>query len=110
MRIMVRLLDAAGDLSAGAGLCAGIITAGGPSGVPRPLIIARKQTKRTMLCRDLIAVAGSTVGYLRAAAARVSAAACAGIRGRGLGLPRWALGVPLVEQVIEQTERRVTQG
>ena len=36
---------------------------------------------------------GSTVGYLRAAAARVSAAACPASRSRP-GLPRWALGSP----------------
>ena len=62
-----------------------------------------------MLYRDLIAVAGSTVGYLRAAAARVSAAACAGIE-----VEAWLASVgswlPLVEQVIEQTERRVLKG
>ena len=68
-----------------------------------------KHTKRTTLYRDLIAVAGSTVGYLRAAAARVSAAACAGIE-----VEAWLASVrswlPLVEQVIEQTERRVLKG
>ena len=61
-----------------------------------------------MLYRDLIAVA-ATVGYLRAAAARVSAAACAGIE-----VEAWLASVgswlPLVEQVIEQTERRVLKG
>ena len=49
------------------------------------------------------------MGYLRAAAARVSAAACAGIE-----VEAWLASVgswlPLVEQVIEQTERRVLKG
>ena len=101
---MVRLLDAAGDLPRRRPL-PGIIT--GRAKRRAQAIDRRKQTP--MLYRDLIAVAGSTVGYLRAAAARVSAAACAGIE-----VEAWLASVgswlPLVEQVIEQTERRVLKG
>ena len=108
MRIMVRLLDAAGDLPQAPAI-AWHNHSRRAKRRAQAIDHCRKQTKRTMLYRDLIAVAGSTVGYLRAAAARVSAAACAGIE-----VEAWLASVgswlPLVEQVIEQTERRVLKG
>ena len=108
MRIMVRLLDAAGDLPQVPAI-AWHNHSRRAKRRAQAIDHCRKQTKRTMLYRDLIAVAGSTVGYLRAAAARVSAAACAGIE-----VEAWLASVgswlPLVEQVIEQTERRVLKG
>ena len=106
MRIMVRLLDAAGDLPQVPAI-AWHNHSRRAKRRAQAIDHCRKQTKRTMH-RDLIAVAGSTVGYLRAAAA-MSAAACAGIE-----VEAWLASVgswlPLVEQVIEQTERRVLKG
>jgi len=108
VRIMVRLLDAAGELPD-----APAITWHDHSRRAKRRAQAidhcRKGTKRTTLYRDLIAVARATQGYLRAAAARVSADACAGIE-----VEVWLASVhhwqALIERVIAQTERRVLKG
>ncbi len=112
VRIMVRLLDAAGELpDAPTTACIGAWHDHSRRAKRRAQAIdhCRKGTKRTTLYRDLIAVARSTQGYLRAAAAGVSAAACAGIEVEAwlASLRHW-LG--LIEAVIAQTERRVLKG
>ena len=108
MRIMVRLLDAAGDLPQVPAI-AWHNHSRRAKRRAQAIDHCRKQTKRTMLYRDLIAVAGSTVGYLRAAAARVSAAACAGIE-----VEAWLASVgswlPLVEQVYRADRAARPQG
>ena len=62
MRIMVRLLDAAGDLPQAPAIAWHNDSRRASIGVPMPSTIAASRPTRTMLYRDLIAVAGSTVG------------------------------------------------
>ncbi len=108
MRIMVRLLDAAGELPA-APVLAWHDHSRRAKRRAQAIDHCRKATERTRLYRDLIAVARSSVGYLRAAVAGVSAAACAGIEvAAWLASARHWLG--LIERVIAQTERRVLEG
>ena len=109
---MVRLLDAAGeppDAPAIAWIRAWRDHSRRAKRRARAIDHCRKRTKRTTLYRDLIAVARASLGYLRAAAAGVSAAAGAGIEAEAwLAAVRHWLG--LIEPVIAQTERRVLEG
>ncbi len=108
MRIMVRLLQAADEWP-----CVPAIAWHNHSRRAKRRTQAidhcRKPSKKTKLYRDLIAVTRATLGYLGQATAKVSAAPFAGIE-----VEAWLASVrtwrPLVEQVIDQTERRVLKG
>ena len=93
MRIMVRLLDAAGDLPQAPAI-AWHNHSRRATRRAQAIDHCRKQTKRTMLYRDLIAVAGSTVGYLRAARGQGERRRVVPASRSRPGLPRWALGSP----------------
>ena len=110
MRIMVRLLDASRRSAARCRPLPGIITAGGPSGVPSHRSLPQADQADRMLYRDLIAVAGSTVGYLRAASARVSAAACAGIEVEAWLASSRALGSPWSSRLSSRPSGCVLKG
>ncbi len=108
MRVMVRLLEAAEELP------------GAPALNWRnhslrakrrafAILYSRKPNKRVQLYRDLVKVTRKTIGYLQAAYRDLSAVPVFGNAAEG-----WYCAVndwlPLVLQVVSQTERRVFKG
>jgi len=72
----------------------------------RTIWYTRGKDKKALLYRDLIAVTQKSLGYIQTADLKLQAA--------GLACEMWRLEVkhyqPLIEQVINQTQRRVFQG
>jgi IS5 family transposase len=108
VRVMVRLLKAAGDLP-GAPRLAWCNHSRRAKKRARRIDYCSRRGKRAALSRDLIAVSRATLGYLQDAAARLVAAKAVGI-----AFELWQAQVshylPLIERIIDRTERRVVGG
>ncbi len=106
VRVMVRLLAEAEDLAPGLDWHNHSRRAKRRN---QSIQFCRSAGKRKRLYRDLIKVTCATVGYVQAAMARVRATLMAGIE-----VDAWLAAVrhylPLIERIIEQTERRVLNG
>ncbi len=105
MRVMLRLLYNASELDPG------IVWhnhARRAKRRARAIDYSRGQDKKRRLYRDLIAVSRTTLDYLQAASARLSAAP------GDIGVEAWLAALrhyrPLITRIIEQTERRVLNG
>ena len=105
MRVMLRLLHDASEL------VPGIVWrnhARRAKRRARAIDYSRGQDKKRQLYRDLIVISRATLGYLQAASARLSAAPA------DIKVEAWLAALrhyrPLIEQIIEQTERRVLNG
>jgi IS5 family transposase len=105
MRVMLRLLHDASEL------VPGIVWrnhARRAKRRARAIDYSRGQDKKRRLYRDLIVISRATLGYLQAASARLSAAPA------DIEVEAWLAALhhyrPLIEQIIEQTERRVLNG
>jgi len=106
VRVMVRLLAEADDLAPGLGWRNHSRRAKKRS---QSIKFCRRADKRKRLYRDLLKVTRATLGYVQAAMARLRAAPLADIE-----VEAWLAALrhyrPLIERIIEQTERRVLNG
>lgn len=106
VRVMVRLLAQAEDLSPGLAWRNHRRRAKRRS---QSIQFCGSAKKRKRLYRDLLKISRATVGYLQAAMARLSAARTAGIE-----VVAWLAAarhyLPLIERIIAQAERRVLHG
>ncbi len=106
VRVMVRLLKQANELSGGSGLSWRDHRRAAKKKA-RAIQYSRGQRKRVQLYRELIKITRATLAYLRQAAARLE-------RVGDLFVEFWQAEfrhlLPLVEQIIAQTERRVLAG
>jgi IS5 family transposase len=106
VRVMVRLLQQADELCAGA---APAWRSHRRLAKRRALAIkySRSHVERVKLYRELIAVTRATLGHLQVAAAQMP-------MNRGLAAEAWQVEVrhyrPLIERIIAQSERRVLRG
>ena len=105
VRVMVRLLAEAEDLAPGLDWHNHSRRAKRRN---QSIQFCRRANKRKKLYRDLIKISCVTLGYVRAASARLSAAPA------DLEVEAWLAAarhyLPLIERIIEQTERRVLDG
>lgn len=106
VRVMVRLLKQANDLSGGSGLSWHDHRRAAKKKA-RNIQYNRGRRKRVQLYRELLKITRATLAYLRQAAARLE-------RVGDLLVEFWQAEfrhhLPLVEQIIAQTERRVLAG
>jgi len=105
VRVMVRLLAEAEDLAPGLDWHNHSRRAKRRN---QSIQFCRRANKRKRLYRDLIKISCATLGYVQAASVRLSAAPA------DLEVEAWLAAarhyLPLIERIIEQTERRVLDG